>query len=175
MKDLNSENFSARLEEINGDVWSIGFEVPNKLAKKYIGNKAKRVICTLNETETYHCALMPRGQGRYFINVNAGLQKTLKITAGDTVRVCIKPDTSAYGLPMPEELEALFAIDREGSDVFHKLTLGKQRTLLHLIGKPKSSESRIKKAMVVIDYLKEVNGNLDFKQLNEAIKQANKV
>ncbi|MFT5725579.1 MAG: translation initiation factor IF-1 [Bacteroidia bacterium] len=174
MEAVNPETFTATLVKMSGDIWSVGFEVPSKHAKVYIGNKAKRVICTLNETATYHCALMPSGQTNYFINVNAKLQKQLKITVGDMVHVAIEPDTSKYGLPMPEELEAIFHIDPEGSDVFHALTPGKQRTLIHLVGKPKSSEIRIKKAMVVVEYLKEVNGKLDFKQLNVAIKRANK-
>jgi len=58
--------------------------------------------------------------------------------------------------------------------VFHNLSAGKQRTLLHLIGKPKSEEIRINKAMVVNEYLKEVNGRLDFKELNQAFKDANR-
>ncbi len=57
--------------------------------------------------------------------------------------------------------------------IFHTLTLGKQRTLLHLIGKPKSGEVRLRKAIAVINYLKEVNGRLDFKELNLAIKTGN--
>ena len=101
------------------------------------------------------------------------LQKKLSLSVGDEVQVSIVPDKSKYGLPMPEELQAIFDMDAEGDKVFHTLTPGKQRTLLHLVGKPKSSEIRIKKAMVVVDYLKEVNGKLDFKQLNEAFKRAN--
>lgn len=157
----------------SGDVWSVGVEVPMEVSMKYKGSGDKRVVCTLNNQETYQCALMPAGDDRYFINVNAQLQKKLRLAVGDEVHVTIVPDDSKYGLPMPEELQAIFDLDHAGNAVFHALTPGKQRTLLHLVGKPKSSEIRIKKAMVVVDYLKEVSGKLDFKQLNEAFKQAN--
>ena len=63
---------------------------------------------------------------------------------------------------MPDELLAAWEMDDDGYTVFHTLTKGKQRSLIHIIGKPKSSEIRIKKALVVLDYLKSVNGKLDF-------------
>lgn len=114
---------------------------------------------------------MPYGDGRYFVNVNAAIQKKAGIGVDDDVDVTIEPDVSKYGLPMPEELEAIFAIDEEVDMLFHKLTPGKQRTLLHIIGKPKSSETRIKKAMIITDYLKEVQGKLDFEEFKIAFKQ----
>ncbi len=173
MKEGKQDSFVSSLFSKSGDVWSVGVELPMEVAMKYKGSGDKRVVCTLYNQETYQCALMPAGDDRYFVNVNAQLQKKLRLAVGDEVHVTIVPDDSKYGLPMPEELQAIFDLDQEGNAVFHALTPGKQRTLLHLVGKPKSSEIRIKKAMVVIDYLKEVNGKLDFKQLNEAFKQAN--
>ncbi|MFK7984322.1 MAG: hypothetical protein AB8G86_30390 [Saprospiraceae bacterium] len=64
-------------------------------------------------------------------------------------------------------------IDEVGSTFFHQLTPGKQRSLLHLIGKPKNSAIRLKKAVVVLDFLKTNNGKLDFKLLNIAFKESN--
>ena len=174
MKADQRDMFVATLFKMSSTVWSIGFMVPNEVVAKYKGGGTKRVVCTLNETETYQCALMPNGNDEYFINVNAELQKKLGLKPGDEVGVAVKPDESKYGLPMPEELQAIFDIDPDGDRIFHDLTPGKQRTLLHLVGKPKSGEVRIKKAMVIVDYLKEVNGKLDFKELNEAFKRANR-
>ncbi len=168
------DSFSSHLVEIQNNVWNMGFEVPANVVSKYLGNDYKRVNCTLNKSHTFQCALMPMGDGRYFINVNATIQKKLKLNLGDEVTVEVEPDTSKYGLPMPEELQALLEIDPDGDRVFHALTPGKQRTLLHVIGLPKTSEIRVKKAMVVVEYLKEVNGKLDFKELNQAFKNANK-
>ncbi len=71
---------------------------------------------------------------------------------------------------MPKELEELLLIDEEGDYFFHQLTPGKQRTLLHIIGQPKRSDTRIKKAIVVVEYLKSARGKLDFKALNQAFK-----
>ena len=76
---------------------------------------------------------------------------------------------------MPEETSELMAIDEEGDKLFHALTQGKQRSLLYIIGKPKRSETRLQKAVVVLEHLKTWNGKLDFKQLNEDFRNARKL
>ena len=76
---------------------------------------------------------------------------------------------------MPEEMEEIMAQDPEVDKVFHSLTPGKQRSLLYLIGKPKTTESRIKKAVLITRYLAEVNGEIDFREMNEYIKTNNKL
>ena len=69
-------------------------------------------------------------------------------------------------------MKELLLLDPEAEHVFHKLTIGKQRSLLYVIGQPKTSEARLKKAIVITEYLKLTGGKLDFKDLNEAFKQA---
>ena len=172
MKEVKPAHFSASLFLLSSTVWSVGFEVPTEIAVAYLNAGAKRIQCVMNDSVTFQCAIMPYGDGRYFVNVNAALQKKVVASVGDVLRISIKPDNSKYGLPMPEELQAIFDIDEISDQLFHKLTPGKQRTLLHIIGKPKSSEIRIKKAMVITDYLKDVNGKLDFEELKLAFKQA---
>jgi Domain of unknown function (DUF1905)/Bacteriocin-protection, YdeI or OmpD-Associated len=166
--------FEGQLTLLSTQVWGCGIFIPIEISTSLIEQGHKRVVCTLNNVSTYQCALMPRGDHEYFINVNKELQRKLKINPGDTLSIDLKPDTSEYGLPMPEELGELLKQDADGDSVFHGLTLGKQRTLLHLIGKPKSSEIRLRKAITIIEYLKEVNGKLNFKDLNEAIKNGNR-
>ena len=118
----------------------------------------------------FSCALMPDGIGQYFININKEHRNKLKVIKGSMVTVSSAEDTSEYGMPMPEEMQELLYQDEEGSRVFELLTPGKKRTLLHLIGKIKSSDIRITKSIKIINYLKSVNGKLDFKELNEALK-----
>jgi uncharacterized protein YdeI (YjbR/CyaY-like superfamily) len=74
-------------------------------------------------------------------------------------------------MPMPEELEELLLQDPEGDMYFHELTPGKQRNLIYMVSKPKGVDTRIKKALVIVQHLKEVKGQLDFKMLNEAYKR----
>ena len=162
--------FSAPLEKLNSAVYGHCVLVPKEISTPLLKENGRRVYCSLNDTTQYQCALMPLGNETYFINITKTLHKKLGVKLGSIIQVELKADTSEYGLPVPEELQVLFDQDEEGSNVFHMLTMGKQRSLLHLIGKPKNSDLRLKKALAIINYLKMTGGKLDFKELHEALK-----
>ncbi len=153
--------------------WNFTIDVPIEIANQFVEKDNRRVICTLNEACEFHAALMPNGNGGFFITINSEIRKKLKLGETAELHVQLKKDKSKYGIHLPEEMEELLLVDEEGSTFFHRLTAGKQRTLLHIIGKPKSSAIRLKKAVVVLDYLKTNNGQLDFKLLNIAFKESN--
>ena len=133
-------------------------------------------ICTIESKLSMPLsALLSMGNGTYFIMVNATLRKKLKLTFGSVLQVKLKEDTSKYGIPMPEEMAELLQQDKVVDTLFHSLTPGKQRSLLYLIGVPKTTESRIKKAVLISRYLVEVEGKLDFREMNEYIKANNKL
>ncbi|MCB9261198.1 MAG: DUF1905 domain-containing protein [Flavobacteriales bacterium] len=164
------DRFETVLEKLDSKVWSVGIKVPSEVSKKYIGQEYKRVLCTLNDIHTYQAPLLSMGESNYYINVNQQIQKKLKIGIGDSIMAEIEPDNSKYGLPMPEELSELLKMDNKGSEVFHKLTPGVQRNLIHIVGTPKSSEIRIRKAIAIVEYIKQVDGKIVFKELNIALK-----
>ena len=66
---------------------------------------------------------------------------------------------------MPEELEELLKQDLEADKYFHALTPGKQRSLLFLVGKPKSPAIRLNKALGVAEYLKSRQGKVDLREV----------
>ena len=108
----------------------------------------------------------------YFININKAIRDKLKLREGMPVEAALRKDNSEYGLPMPEELAELLAQDEEGDQYFHALSAGKQRTLLYIVGQPKTSDTRLRRALVVVDFLKVHSGKLDFKALYLALKEA---
>ena len=166
--------FKSRLFKKEGNVWDVAIYVPKKYAELFIDKKDKRVLCTINGDFTFHAGLMPQGNGDSFINTNSEIRKKLKLEVDDTVEVTLEKDTSEYGMPLPNELKTAWEMDEHAHHLFHQLTMGKQRNLIHLVGKLKSSEKRIEKSLVILEYLKSVNGKLDFKELNQAFKDANK-
>ena len=166
--------FKSNIIRIPNQVWFAAILVPSEIGAQVVNKENRRVICSINKQLTFQCALMPGGEGTFFINTNKEIRKKLGLEIGDSVEVQLKPDDSEYGMPVPEELISAWEIDEHAYTIFKNLTPGKQRSLIHVIGKPKSSEIRIKKALVMLEYLKSVNGKLDFKELNEAFKQANK-
>jgi hypothetical protein len=132
--------------------------------------KAKRILCSINGTEPFPCALLPSGE-QFYIIVNKTKRRALGINAGDKVRVELSKDESQYGLPMPEEFREVLDQDPEGDMLFHALTGGKQRTLLYYVGKWKDTDRRIHYALVMVEHLKRNSGKVLFPQLGEELKR----
>lgn len=170
----NPMEFTTTLQKFDSPLWGFHIMVPDAAAAPFLEEKEKRVVCTLNGSEEFQCALMPRGDGSYFININKKLREKLKLKPGSTVTASIRKDESEYGLPMPEELAELLTQDEEGNRLFHALTPGKQRNLLYIVGTPKTSETRIKRAVVCVEHLKANGGKIDFRRLNQDMKEANR-
>lgn len=162
--------FTSILEDFNTQLWSFHITVPEAVGKIFVEGKDRRVVCTLNGAESFQCALMPKGDGNFFININKKLRDKLKLKLGMQVEVSLKKDDSPYGLPMPEEFQELLQLDEEGDRLFHALTPGKQRNLLYIIGSAKSSEKRIARSLAIVDHLKAQGGKIDFKQLQQDLK-----
>jgi len=120
---------------------------------------------------SFHGAIMPEGGGKYFINFNKQNSRKYNLTDGQILNIELLKDDSKYGIPMPEEFQELLYQDVEGDELFHALTPGKQRSLLHLIGKVKSPEIRIRKGLIIFNHLKANLGKLDFKQLHQDFKE----
>lgn len=157
----------------NDNIYGHHLIVPENVIEFFFKKKVKRFTCTLKGEHSFSCAFMPRGNGIYFILINAEVRKICHLQIGSKVHVNLEPDESKYGMPMPEEMEELLKIDDEANEYFHMLTKGKQRSLLYIIGKPKSSQIRINKAIVITEHLKRMNGKLDYKILNQDFKEFN--
>lgn len=170
----NQYQFASEISKLRSNVWDRMFLIPKDVGNIIMQDWGKRVICTLNQSAVWHAGLMPSGDGRYFINVNKEVRKKLGIDIGSQVSVLLEKDESKYGMPVPDEFEAAMELDPEASLIFEQLTPGKQRSILFILGKPKSSEIRIKKSITFLNYIKDVQGKLDFKELNQAFKDANR-
>jgi hypothetical protein len=165
-------HFNAVLVESTNKLWGCHFPVPQVVAETLIAQREdRRVVCNLNEKIEYQCALLPRGDGTFLITVNKKTQTKMGLKIGSKVSVSLRKDESEYGLPMPEELAELLAQDEEGSRLLHALTPGKLRTLLYIVGQPKNSDTRLQRALVVVEHLKKQRGKIDYKQLNTEMKE----
>ena len=163
--------FEAILQRMNSAVYGHYVEVPYSITKAFLAINQKRVVAVFNEIETTHTALIAHSDGFHFINVNQSIHKKIGATLGKSLHIKLNEDTSDYGIVVPIEFEELIYQDSEGDRYFHQLTPGKQRSLIYIIAKPKSSELRITKAVIILNYLKSSQGKLDFKELNEALKK----
>jgi hypothetical protein len=133
-------------------------------------DKYRRVLCSINAGKKFHCALMPDGK-EFYIIVNKKYRDGLGIVAGDTVDVVLEKDESKYGLPMPEEFRAVLDQDADGDRLFHELGKGKQRSVLYLLSRPKDVDVRIHQSLIVVQHLKDNDGEVIGDKLYHELKR----
>lgn len=170
MQQEESYQFTSILEISTNKLWGSHFAVPDAIANTLIDGNDRRVVCLLNDKVEYQCALLPRGDGSYLITVNKKIRDQLGLQPGSKVTVTLHKDESEYGLPMPDELAELLRQDEEGNRLFHALTPGKLRTLLYIAGRPKNSDIRLHRALVIVEHLKKNSGKINYRQLNEELR-----
>ncbi|MCB0638009.1 MAG: DUF1905 domain-containing protein [Lewinella sp.] len=163
--------FTATVSPSNSKLFNYCLPLPNEVTAHFLALGNKRVIVVLNATEPFQAALTPIGQGVYVLKLNQPRMKQLALEIGDTVRVELFPDDSTYGLPVPEELTALWEQDEAGRAIFHQLTIGKQRTMLYHIGQGTDSEERLRRAVLITDHLITRNGKLNYRALAQELKK----
>lgn len=163
--------FNSPLQNFDAsNVWGGHVVIEDNIVQHIKSRKISRLVCTINRKVKTHCALLSKGDGTYYVMVNKTIQKKLGVVMGENLSIVLEEDKSKYGMPMPQEMAEIMAQDPEVDNLFHSLSPGKQRSLLYMIGKPKTSDYRIKKAILISRYLTEVNGALDFAEMNEFIK-----
>ena len=120
----------------------------------------KRLICTLNNSLTFHCAMIPR-KNYHFIMLGKDKIKTLNIDINDDFEVEIIPDASEFGAEISEEFQEVLFSNPDGKLLFDKLTAGKQRNIIIFISRIKSSQLKIEKSFVFLEHLKRKKGKFD--------------
>lgn len=166
------ESIQLKLDELPGSLWPLHFKIPEIIAKKFIDGSNKRVKCTINKKITLHSAMLSNADG-YFIMLSKPNAKKLGIRVGEAADLEIEKDESPYGMPMPEEMEMVLASDELILNYFEKLSPGKQRSLIYIVRKIKNPDIKVRRALSIAEHLKRENGILDFKKLNEVIKEFN--
>ena len=167
---MKEYTFSSELEEYKNKLWKYHVKVPSHIVETLRADKVKRFVCTLNGSIKLHASLMPAGDNVFFIKINKDILKQLHTSLGETIDVSLIKDESKYGIPLPLEFEELLNGDIQAGELFHKLSPGKQRSLLFLVNKVKSKQIRYEKSFIILEHLKEQQGTLDFKILNTDFK-----
>jgi hypothetical protein len=113
-----------------------------------------RAVCTLNHLERFHCALMPKKEGGFFVNVGSDICKKMGLTAGSTFEATFEIDTAENQFDIPVEWKAVLESDFEAAQIFEDLTAGNKRGLLYLISQVKSTEKRIERSLKIAEKIK---------------------
>jgi uncharacterized protein YdeI (YjbR/CyaY-like superfamily) len=117
-------------------------------------NDNKRIICTLDDRLSIHCAIMTNKEGNNFIYIGLKHCKKLNIKEGSKISATFTIDNSKYQFEIPEELSEVLNTDEEANQKFHLLTPGNQRGLIYLISQVKSSEKKIERALRIAEKIK---------------------
>jgi hypothetical protein len=165
-------NYKALLSRFNNNLCHFHVAVPQKIANPFVTGNNRRIICAINKTDIFQSVLMPLGVSNYFININKKFRDKLELNSADEIEVHLQKDESEFGLPIREEFKELLFQYKVGNYLFHQLTAGKQPTVLYSIGKPKSTDLRIRNGIVILEYLKNNKSSIDYKQLNFDMKNS---
>lgn len=166
-------SFTAHIELFEDNLWFYHFLLPNIVSEAILKlPTGRRVICKINTSKGFNCALMPDGLGNYFINLPKEIRAKLNLYQHQEISVVLTPDSSEYGMPMPQELQEMLYQDPEGNAAFMALTPGKQRNLIYIVNNVKSSAIKVRRAFVIVTHLR-IHPKLDFRQLNVELKAAN--
>jgi len=151
--------------------WRI-LRIPKEALKPLeLSGSSRRVVCSINGSKPFQCALFPVKKGGYFITASKRLRDKLKITDGDEVHLEIKKDTSKYGLPMSAEFREVLRQDADGSKLFHAMTPGNQRLSIRLVDEKSDGDKRIRRAMILLAYLKYTKGKFVYAAISNALKK----
>ena len=163
-------SFEGIYSEKAGIIYYKHLLVPNDIVEQIKAAGYKRLKVTMNDLVESYSALISDGEGQHFIIMNKENEKKLNINIGDKVNVHVQEDTSKYGMPMCPEMEELMRVDDEAVKYFDGLKPGVRRNLIYMASKPKSTDTRLVKSLIIMDYLKMKRGDLDFKELNQCMK-----
>jgi Bacteriocin-protection, YdeI or OmpD-Associated/Domain of unknown function (DUF1905) len=128
--------------------------IPMDLVAPFTEKGIKRVICRLNDSVEFHCALLTKKESGHFINIGASILKKANLKLGDVVSLTFSEDTTVYQFDMPEEFTELLYQDPDAFAIFEGLTDGNKRSLIYLVNMVKSSEKRIERALRIVEKLK---------------------
>ena len=167
--------FKSKLEVTDSDPpWHIVRVPKSKVASFGFKGNLRRVVCTLNGTETFNCSLFP-SKGNYFITLNKKLREKLGVVVGGAITVELAPDLSKYGMPMPDEFAEVMRQDPDGATLFEALSPGNQKLLLKLIVMVKDIDKRIIRSFAALESLKACDGKFEYHIQNDAMRRAMKL
>ena len=143
--------FSAPLSPVKAAFLNSVIFVPGKVVAQ-LPNGRVRVEGTFNGAP-FALAVQHMKDGSRYFSVSAPLRKAAGIKVGDQVQVSftlVDPDK----VEIPEELEAVLAQDDRAMEVWNGLTRGYQRSLIHYVASVKNVDSRIDRALKLMDRAK---------------------
>ncbi|HRG58406.1 MAG TPA: YdeI/OmpD-associated family protein [Bacteroidia bacterium] len=144
--------FVGHIEALGAASTNYGIIVPNKIYERLPPAKRYRVKGFINKTPFSLAINSLKGGTKYFA-IGLPLRKSSKIKLGDEVEVSfhlVDPNI----VDVPEELLEVLAQDEYGNREWQALKPGMQRSLAYYVNGVKNIDSRIRRAISLIEKLK---------------------
>ena len=129
--------------------------IPDKLAQAMLSSGKKRVLVKGRYAEKqvqFHAALQ-KIKGVYRIMFSKINQKLIGLDPTTGFEIRLLPDTSKYGVDVPEEFSAVLASDPLAAENLEKLSDGLKRSLIYYVKRFKSSQTRIDMTLIIAENL----------------------
>ena len=149
---METYSFAERITRIDGLYMSYILIIPQEIIEKINSKGRVRVEGTMNGAP-FALAIQNLKTGEKYFSTSNALRRAAKIQLSVPVEVkfhLVDPNK----LDIPEELEAVLDEDQEGKEAFEKLTTGYKRSLIHYITSVKNVDSRVKRALELIERAK---------------------
>lgn len=109
------------------------------------GNKRSfRVRGKLDNYSIAGVAVMPLGEGRFILALNAEMRKVIHKSGGAMLRVQLEEDTN-FIITVPEDLEECFAYEPEAYEFFNSLAKSHRNYFIKWIDSAKTQPTRDKR------------------------------
>lgn len=144
--------FETRLKRVHDRHVNNIIVVPDKIIKSLPVEGRIRTKGTFNKTP-FALAIQFKKDGSRYFSVSAGLKRAAKLGSGDPVKVrfwIVDPDK----VDVPEELQAVLDQDKDAMKTWKSFTPGLQRGLAHYVNTVKNIDSRIKRAIEIMEKAK---------------------
>lgn len=152
MSDKKSKfEFDTKLSSIDGLFIKTAILLPKEIIRKLPAGRIRvKGFCN---NAPFALAVLHLKDGTRYFSVSSHLRKAAGVAVGDHVNVrftIVDPDK----LDVPEELDAVLALDDQARKAWDELTTGYQRSLIHYITSVKNVDSRIKRSLELLDRAK---------------------
>lgn len=114
-----------------------------------------RVLLQLSNEEV-HRGLRRSANGYDYIGLGIAMVKREGWIEDQKIMAKLREDTSEYGMGYPEEMHEVMEQDPEGKSLFERMTPGQQRGFLHYVSSAKGIDTRIKRALHLMQRVREL-------------------
>ena len=166
--------FRGIVEKFETGTWTYHIPVPMEIAERFVNSETgRRIVCYIDDHDARHCALSHDGLGGWVIFLHKVYFKKYNLKHKQEVSVRIEADTSKYGMPVPPEFEEVLIQDPEALAKFELLTPGMQRSLIYYVAQVKTSDIRLRRAIVIAEHIK-IHDKPDGRVLMQEMREANR-